>query len=157
MPWQNAGEDFLPTLTAAGLEGTNVTDYMSYNTKNLYTLISEDARRNSAAWARSTANLNPNSMLEGMSVPLGDSGIYGIDDVVVDEGATPAKKTVRWEDQKTPDEKTPDEVMREAAATAAARCRAGLAPGGLKAWGKQRSSRFAGTTSAKWMSSTLDW
>ena len=126
MPWQNAGEDFLPGLTVAGLEGTNVTDYMSDKVKTSYAKISDDARANSAAWARSTANLNPNSMLEGLSVPLGDSGIYGIDDVVVDETA-PAKKTVRWEDEKTPDdekkpdeEKTPADVLRETAATAAA-------------------------------------
>ncbi len=114
MPWQNAGEDFLPTLTAAGIEGTNVTDYMSYNTKTLYTAISDDARTNSAAWARSTANLNPNSMLEGLSVPLGDSGIYGIDDVVIDETASD-KKTVRWGDQvEETDERTPSEVDADA-------------------------------------------
>ena len=118
MPWQNAGEDFLPGLTATGLEGTSVTDYMSDAGKTWYLATSETARRNSAAWARSTANLNPNSMLEGLSVPLGDSGIYGIDDVVVDETAPP-KKTVRWEDEQLT-EKTPAEVVRDAATTAAA-------------------------------------
>jgi hypothetical protein len=116
MPWQNAGEDFLPTLTAAGLEGTKVTDYMSEYAKVVYLKTSEDARTNSAAWARSTANLNPNSMLEGLSVPLGDSGIYGIDDVVIDEGAASDKKTVRWEDETTAEVATAVETPEEAAA-----------------------------------------
>ena len=55
-------------------------------------------------------------MLEGLSVPLGDSGIYGIDDTIIDEGAASDKKTVRWEDEKTAEVATAVETPEEAAA-----------------------------------------
>ena len=67
MPWQNAGENILPTLTGA-LAGTSAGDYMDDYRKSAYDRMSAEAIKNANAWIAATTGFNPNEVLEGRNV-----------------------------------------------------------------------------------------
>ena len=80
MPWQNAGESWLPTLTGT-LEGTSAKDYMDDYRSKAYDRLSQEAIVNTTQWINATGKLDPNMLLEGIDYKLQDGGLYHDPDI----------------------------------------------------------------------------
>ena len=83
MPWQNAGESWLPTLTGS-LAGTSPKDYMDDYRATAYDRLSAEARENTTRWINATGKLDPNMKLEGVDYMLQEGGLYHTSDQSVD-------------------------------------------------------------------------
>lgn len=103
-PWQNAGEDLIPTFTGT-LKDQDVTEYMEDFRAKAYTRMSQEARDNTTLFLKSTGNLSdPNMLLEGKDVLLREGGLLSIEDP--DQGADEAGgKKVTFEDEAVDPEK----------------------------------------------------
>jgi hypothetical protein len=75
MPWQNAGESYLPDLTGA-LAGTSAKDYMSSYRSKAYDRLTQEAQENTVKWINATGKLDPNLKIEGIDYNLQEGGIY---------------------------------------------------------------------------------
>ena len=92
MPWQNAGESFMPTFSGA-LQGTTVKNYFNDDKfSERYDAVSSEARANTTQWINKYGKVDPNKLIdEGLRMPLPDGGILhdpevdGPTDVIVDE------------------------------------------------------------------------
>jgi hypothetical protein len=72
MPWQNAGEGYLPMLTGALEWKSKASDYMADFERTAYDRLTEEARVNAAAWVKATGKLDPNYKLEGIDRTMSD-------------------------------------------------------------------------------------
>ena len=93
MPWQNAGEDWLPTLTGS-LQGTSAKDYMEKFEKDNYDRLGQSAKDNTTKWINATGKWDPNQRIEGINAELQEGGLYA-----VQQTADPATKKVTFEDE----------------------------------------------------------
>ena len=91
MPWQNAGESFMPTFSGA-LQDSTVKNYFTDDRlKERYDAISSEARANTTQWIQQYGKVDPNQLIEGLTKPLPNGGILhdpevdGPTDVIVDE------------------------------------------------------------------------
>ena len=75
MPWQNAGESWLPSLTGA-YSGSSAKDYMDDYRAAAYDRLSEEAIANTTEWINATGKLDPNLHLEGVDYLLQSGGLY---------------------------------------------------------------------------------
>ncbi len=75
MPWQNAGESYMPTLTGS-LAGSSAKDYMSNYRAKAYDRLTEEAAENTTKWIERTGKLDPNLKIQGIDYILQDGGIY---------------------------------------------------------------------------------
>ena len=74
MPWQNAGEEWLPTLSGS-LSGS-AKQYMDDFRATNYDRLSAEARDNTARWINETSGLDPNMRLKGIDYHLQEGGLY---------------------------------------------------------------------------------
>ena len=82
MPWQNAGEGWLPTLTGS-LAGGGTSDpsrYMDDYRSTAYKRMSEEAIKNTTDWIMMTSGIDPNLRIEGIDSILRANGLYSTDD-----------------------------------------------------------------------------
>ena len=76
MPWQNAGEGYMPTLTGA-LAGSANTDYLDDYHRNAYDHLSKEMVANTTDYIERNGKIDPNAYLEGdKTARLQDKGIY---------------------------------------------------------------------------------
>jgi len=104
MPWQNAGEDWLPTLTGA-LQGTSAKDYMDDFEATNYDRLGQSAKDNTTKWINATGKWDPNQRIEGVNAELQEGGLYAVQ--TTDPAAT---KRVTFED----DTQAAQDVQQEA-------------------------------------------
>ena len=104
MPWQNAGESYLPTLTGAlGSSKSKASDYMADFEKTAYDRLTEEARVNGAAWVAATGKFDPNYKLEGIDRTMSDD--WWVDKPDLSEAKTDGK-TVTFADAEKEEDKT---------------------------------------------------
>ena len=97
MPWQNAGEDWLPTLTGS-LQGTSAKDYMGKFEKDNYDRLGQSAKDNTTKWINATGKWDPNQRIEGVNAELQEGGLYAVQQTAA-AGIGGATKRVTFEDE----------------------------------------------------------
>ena len=91
MPWQNAGENWLPTLTGS-LQGTSAKDYMLEYEANAYDRLGQSAQENTTKWINATGKFDPNKRIEGIDAEMQEGGLYAVH-------TADAAKAVTFEDE----------------------------------------------------------
>ena len=99
MPWQNAGESWLPTLSGT-FAGTSSKDYMDDFRATAYDRLSKEAAENTALWINETGALDPNLLIDGVEQALRPGGLYATSE-------QPASNTVTFADQQ-PEQPVPE-------------------------------------------------
>ena len=84
MPWQNAGESWLPTLTGS-FAGTSSKDYMDDFRATAYDRLTKEAAENTALWINETGAVDPNLLIDGVEQTLRQGGLYATGDPAVQQ------------------------------------------------------------------------
>ena len=96
MPWQNGGENILPTVTGVLSDfTTDASTLMDDYRKTAYDRMSKEAAANTIAWINATSGINPNAKLDGRTDVLHSGG-------VLDKLPAAAPKKVTFADDPPP-------------------------------------------------------
>ena len=105
MPWQNGGENILPTVTGVLSDfTTDPSTLMDDFRKTAYDRMSKEAAANTTAWINATSGINPNAKLDGRTDVLHSGG-------VLDKLPAAAPKKVTFADDPPP--KKEEEVPKK--------------------------------------------